>query len=168
MRFVLCLLIWILVVGGLWGYTRHRDAGLPENPPVTEAIAHAEGNYLLEITPTFSVEEDPFALQSDSGRPPSIELRLNGHILEHPDVAMNRGNVMQIRDLPELLAGFNEIYISVSPPLSETHLYHGVRVRLADGEKEIVDRTLWAGSGANVSGAVSFEIATGKDAHDEH
>lgn len=165
MRFLLSLLIWILFVGGLWSYTWYRDAKAPEGPPVAKAVARVEGNYRIEITPTFAIAEDPFALQSDTGATPSVELRLNGISLKHPDVEMSRGKVIQIRDLPELIAGFNEIYISASPPISENDLFHGLRVRLIDDDKEIVDKTLWAGHGAIVSGAVNFEVAAEKD-HD--
>ena len=168
MRFLLCLMIWIVFVGGLFAYTSHRDANLPEGPPPQKIEAHVEGDYLLELTPTFSIEQDPFALQSDSENTPSIDLRLNGQIITFPDMEMNRGKVIQIKDLPDMIAGFNEFYIKASPPISETDRHHGMRLRLLEGEYVIADETIWAGDGAIVSGTVNFKLAIEKDHHHDH
>jgi len=166
MRFILCIVIWIIFVGGLWVYTWQRDANLPDSPLAAPPVETVAGNYRLEITPTFSVETDPFALQADTPKTDSIELRLNGQLLQSPDEVISRGNVLEIDNIAEILTGFNEIYVSASPPISETDLDHGIRVRLLDGETIIVDDTIWAGRGARVSGSVSFQRLMKVD--DEH
>jgi len=168
MRFFLSLIIWIVFVGGLFVYTWQRDAGLPHGPSIVEAAKHIKGSYLLEITPTFSVEKDPFALQSDTDSPVSLDLQLNGQRLDVPVMEMSRGEVLRVRELPELQVGFNEFYVSASPPIAESMIDHGMRVRLLDGSSVILDDTIWASRGALVSGTISFTLAAGKDDPHDH
>lgn len=168
MRFFLCTLIWIIIVGGLWMYTWHRDAGRPDGPSEVKAVERIEGSYLLEITPTFSIEKDPFALQSDTRVTASLELRLNGRPLGVPAVEMSRGKVIQIQDLPDMQAGFNEFYISAAPPIMENMMDHGLRIKLSEGDTVIIDKTLWGSRGARVSGAVNFKLASKEEKPHEH
>jgi hypothetical protein len=44
---LLCLVICIVVVGGLWGYTWLRDARLPEGSSPLQAVEHVDGENLL-------------------------------------------------------------------------------------------------------------------------
>jgi hypothetical protein len=168
MRFFLSLFIWLVIVGGLFLYTWQRDAGLPQGPSIVEAAKHVKGDHLLEITPTFSVVKDPFALQSDTDETALLELRLNGKNLEAPAMDMRRGEVIRIRGLTELQVGFNEFYISASPPITENMLDHGIRVRLLDGSSVLLDDTIWASSGALVSGTINFTLAAETDDDHEH
>jgi len=166
MRFFLSLIIWLVIVGGLFLYTWQRDAGLPHGPSIVEAAKHVEGDHLLEITPTFSVVKDPFALQSDTDKAALLELKLNGKNLDAPAGDMRRGEVIRVLELPGLQVGFNEFYISASPPIAENMLDHGIRLRLLDGSSVLLDDTIWASSGAVVSGTISFTLAAETD--DEH
>jgi hypothetical protein len=163
MRFFLSLFIWLVMVGGLFFYTWQRDAGLPHGPSIVEAAKLVKGSHTLEITPTFSVEKDPFALQSETDNTAMLELRLNGKHIDVPATGMRRGEVMRIRELPDLQVGFNEFYVSASPPIAENMFDHGMRVRLIDGSSVLLDDTIWAGRGALVSGTVNFTLAAEKD-----
>lgn len=168
MRFILSLFIWLVIVGGLFAYTWQRDAGLPQGPSIVEAAKQVQGSHVLEITPTFSVVKDPFALQSDTENISLLEVSLNGNTLDVPAVEMRHGQVIQIHDLPKLQVGFNEFYVSASPPISESMLNHGMRVRLIDDSSIFFDDTIWASPGARVSGTINFTLAADKDDHDEH
>lgn len=167
MRFLLCFFIWIFFVGGLWTYTWQRDLKLPEKPSETLPAQTIRTDYILELTTTFSIEKDPFALDSDSEATPSIELRLNGQLLEFADEEFRRGIVQKINKIPDLPLGFNELFVSASPPISEVTLDHGIRIRVLDGDHIIVDETIWASYGARVSGTVGFTLtAKEEDGHD--
>ena len=166
MRFILSLITWLVIVGGLFLYTWQRDAALPTGPAVVAAAKQVEGNHILEITPTFSVVEDPFALQSDADKTALLELRLNGQSLDAPAVDMRRGEVIRIRELTDLQVGFNEFYVSASPPIDENMIDHGIRVRLLDGSNVLLDDTIWASRGAVVSGTINFTLAAETD--DDH
>ncbi len=75
MRLIIAVCIWFLLVGGLFAYMHEREKGsTAEHYELREATA----SFTLEITPTFSAEPDPFALQSDTGKKASaIVLKLN-------------------------------------------------------------------------------------------
>lgn len=169
MRFILTILIWIIFVGGLWGYTTQRDAALPQGPAQPAAPKILTGSYVLEITPSFSIEKDPFALvlDDDSSQTPGLEIRLNGRTLEVDAEPIKRGKVIRITKNLKLSQGFNEFYVKASPPMAETDLDHGLRVRLLDRSVPVVDQTIWGSSGAVVAGTVSFSLAAHKeDVHD--
>ena len=167
MRFLLTILIWVLFVGGLWAYTWHRDAGFPAGPHETGPVETLAGEFSLEITPTFSIEPDPFALQSESREAASLELSLNGRAIETAPETLSRGKTIQIHGLSGLQTGFNEIYVKASPPVTENMLAHGVRITVLDQGIALVDQTVWGGRGALVSGTVSFKLESAtKEDHD--
>ena len=167
MRFLLTLTVWIVIVGGMWLYTWQRDAGLPKGPSQARAVETVQGEYILEVTPTFSVEKDPFAL--DTGEDEALmTLALNGREIGLPDGEISRGRQVRIAGLDGFRAGTNEIFVKASPPPSESGMDHALRVRLTDRGFVIVDRTVWGGSGSLVSGTVSFELKHREEGHDDH
>ncbi|MCG8684089.1 MAG: hypothetical protein MI892_04385 [Desulfobacterales bacterium] len=167
MRFLLCIFVWIFFVGGLWAYTWQRDAGLPEGPAQVAALEVLTGDYVLEITPSFSIEKDPFALAIDDTPDSSgLEVRLNGTPLVVASDNISRGKVVKITEGLVLTAGFNEFYVKASPPTSEAHLDHGLRVKLLENGATLTDQTVWGSKGAVVAGSVSFNLAAHKE--DEH
>jgi len=168
MRFFFCALIWLVIVGGLWSYTGFRDAGLSKTPPVARAVQQVVGHFSLEITPTFSIEKDPFALQTDHQAPASFEVRLNGERLDVPQEGIKRGEVIKIPALSRLLVGFNEIYVKGSPPVAESSLSHGLRVVLTDRGHLVVDRTIWGGDGTLVSGTINFKFSPVEEGGHDH
>ena len=169
MRFLLTILIWIIFVGGLWGYTTQRDAALPKGPAQVAAPKILTGSYVLEITPSFSIEKDPFALALDDNESQSrgLEIRLNGRTLGVAAEQIKRGKVIQITKNLKLSQGFNEFYVKASPPMAEIDLDHGLRVRLLERGVPVVDQTVWGSSGSVVAGTVSFSLVAHKeDVHD--
>ena len=168
MRFLLIILIWIFFVGGLWGYTIQRDASLPKGPAQVAAPKILTGSYVLEITPSFTIEKDPFALAlDDASPPPGLEVRLNGRALGVDSGQIKRGKMIRITKNLNLSQGFNEFYVKASPPMAETDLDHGLRIRLLDRGGPVFDRTVWGSTGAVVAGSVSFTLAGHKeDVHD--
>lgn len=167
MRFLLTILIWICFVGGLWAYTAQRDASLPQSPAQVAAPKVLTGSYVLEITPSFSIEKDPFALalDDDASHTQGLEVRINGRRLGMASGEIKRGKVIRITKNLILSQGFNEFYVKASPPMAETHLDHGLRVRLLDRGLPVVDQTVWGSAGAVVAGAVSFSLAAPKEDH---
>ena len=66
MRFILSLTIWLILVGGLYGYTQLRDKSRSVSVERQPQVAAAIGEYSLRLTPTFTVERDPFALITET------------------------------------------------------------------------------------------------------
>ncbi len=157
MRFFLVVVIWVVIVGGLWGYVLQRDSRRLQPSVQTQADLSVAKSFAVEITPTFSIEKDPFALTTTDEPVLSLEIRLNGNTLSLPSEELLRGQTVRIDRVTGIQAGYNEILINASPPLQESSLEHGVRVKLIEGDSIEVDETLWAAQGALVSGTISFD-----------
>ena len=158
MRFLISIAVWVGFVGGLFLYTGWRDARVVSGTEVkTAAAAHRQ--YAIEITPTFSLEEDPFALRTDSGTEAPLELRLNGRLLPVPVENLRRGRPLKIEGVEGVVVGGNEIHIKASPPTGEGELDNCVRLRLFEEGVAVADATVWGSQGALVSGTVPFTIS---------
>jgi hypothetical protein len=155
------------MLGGLslYIYQRDRHAPVPVQAPVTHEVSSQD--FILEITPTFSPELDPFALQGDAGDATSLVVRTAQRELFRAEGGLERGVPIRVQPVRGLVEGRNELYLQAQPPVGEAHRDHAVRVRLLWGNREIFDETLWGLKGANVTGTIPFTLtATVEDAHD--
>lgn len=173
MRFILTAFIWIAIVGGLWLYTQQRqqvEASIEISQPHQESL---QQHFELILTPTFTIEPDPFALQVTDEPDTAIELRVNGQQLEVAAASLQRGIPLVVADIKGLVAGQNEIYVQASPPIQESWRNHGMRVQLKRTGIPLLDSTIWAGEGARVVGTVNFALdnegdTAGTGVADEH
>jgi hypothetical protein len=162
MRFLLVVTIWVFIVGGLWSYVSHRDAKRQHIVADTPVDLSVEGQFAIEITPTFSTEKDPFALvTSDSSS--TFEVKLNGAAIEFDTEDLLRGRTVRVADISGVLSGHNELLVTASPPLSENTMEHGIRVKFYEDSTLLVDKTLWTQQGALVSGTISFSHSNAKE-----
>lgn len=161
MRFILTALIWVVIVGGLWLYTQQRQQVAGSLTPSQPQLARLEQQFDLLLTPTFTVESDPFALRVTDEVDTAIELSVNGTRLAIAAERLQRGVALLMKDIQGLVAGHNEIYVQASPPLQESGRSHGLRVQLVRAGSTLLDSTIWAGEGARVAGTVNF-VLTGQ------
>ena len=169
MRFIFSLLIWLIIVGGLWAYTSYRDSAIPPAASTVPLVDHTvDERVTIELTPTFDLEEDPFALRTEDQPSASIELKLNGRPVALPKEPVRHGMALRMDGIAGLLTGHNEVFVQASPPLAESGLEHGVRVKILTTHGVIGDRTVWSSGGALVSGSFGFTYQPGKEeAHDQ-
>jgi hypothetical protein len=167
MRFLLCLIIWVVFVGGLYAYTEQRDRGFVAEIAVAEVDQGSAERLSIELTPTFSVEDDPFALQTQEQSAP-FDLRVNGVPVDIANLPIARGQTLFIRDLEVALGDHNELFIKASPPVSESHLNHGIRLRLLNKDRVLADQTIWSSGGGLVSGTVPFEPPVSPETDHDH
>lgn len=167
MRFLLTLAIWIVFIGGLYLYTAQRNATatIPQETADTAAAPKTERKITIELTPTFSIEEDPFALKTDVQAQP-LEVRVNGIPLPVKADDIGRGRTLIVSDVSLTEAEHNEVFVKASPPIAENSIEHGIRIRLLDSGKVLADRTVWSSGGGLVAGSVSFELTDGEAGHD--
>jgi len=166
MRFVLTVLVWLIMVGGLSLYIHERDRRKPPEikAPATEAARMED--YTLEITPTFSTEPDPFALRGDPAASATLVVRLGERELFRSEQALPAGETVSVHPVAGLIVGPNELYLRASPSLNEARMDHAVRVRLLQGNRVVFDETLWGRSGVNVAGTIPFTLTeTPEDKH---
>jgi hypothetical protein len=159
MRIVLSIVIWIVFVGGLWSYIHQRELHQGNRPSLTaQQLEQSDRVINISLTPTFSAEKDPFALTVDSGDSQDLTIRVNGKKLNTSSINLERGNAVSLAEIDNILAGKNELYIEVSPPVKDAHLAQALRVEIADGTKKLLDSTIWGQGGALLSGSFFFEI----------
>lgn len=154
MRFVLVTLIWLVIVGGLKLYTERRDTALARSPRQPVAEIMAMGTFALEITPTFGIEPDPFALTTTDAQP--MEIRVNGITLAPPADGPRANTPLRFDNVENIRHGHNEIFIRASPPFDEGGRVYGIRVRCFHDAESLTDQTIWAEGGATVVGTVGF------------
>ncbi len=167
MRFLLCFIIWVVFVGGLYAYTEQRDRGVVPKSAVAIVAEKTRERISIELTPTFSVEADPFALQTQEQKAP-FDLRLNAMPVDIANLSISRGQTLFIRDLEVALSDHNELFIKASPPLAESHLTHGIRIRLLKQDQVLADQTIWSSGGGLVSGTVPFKLPASPETDHDH
>lgn len=168
MRFLLVVTIWVVIVGGLWGYISDRDAKRQQIIAATPVDLSVEGQFAIEVTSTFSTEEDPFALTTSDNSAPPLTVKLNGMAIDIHTQEVLRGKTIRYEDVDGILSGHNEIYVTASPPLSENTLEQGVRIKLYEDNALVVDQTVWADQGALVSGTISFSYSKKEEGSHDH
>ena len=168
MRIALTALIWLIMVGGLTLYIQQRDRRLPPAIRTPATGAAPMEKYSLEITPTFSPETDPFALQGDPAASATLLVRLGERELFRSEQALPAGKTVSVHAVAGLVVGHNELYLQATPPLSEALMDHAVRVRLLQGNRELFDHTLWGLSGAKVAGTIPFTLEKSAEAGHDH
>ncbi|ADD68905.1 conserved hypothetical protein [Denitrovibrio acetiphilus DSM 12809] len=160
MRFVLTIAVWAVIlsaVGFLFSARSDIDRvqevnGSTNTYPVT-----------FELTTTFSVEEDPFALQIDDTASPFI-LTLDGEVILSKKQGI-KDREMFITEKYELKPGRHELFIKANP--SDTSLNNAVHIRVLQNGNPINENTYWFTPGQTVNAAHSFTLET-KDNKDEH
>lgn len=162
MRFVFTAVLWLVLLGGLWLYSSQRKMVQPIVPAAEEIGRQGPVPFFVELTATFDSEADPFSIDTKSSSAPAI-LRLNGRLIHISAAGLRRGAVLRLKDIMGVVSGYNEIYMAVSPPLSEKELEHGLRLKFFAGERILVDHTAWSGNGAIVSDSVGFVYDKGEE-----
>lgn len=166
MRPVAALLIWIVLVGGLWAYMNTRGS-------IREAASFkptvARGSFQLEVTPTFSAEPDPFALQTDDEtKAPALTVRVNGLEVLRLSGDVAEGVPIRVEPLKGLVEGRNELYVEASPPIHAVGKSHAVRVRILRDGEVLASHSFWSEPGSKISTTfpVELETTSGGAAHE--
>lgn len=168
MRFLLTALIWLVLIGGLSFYIHQRDTRIIPQGRAKAAVEVAGADYLLEVTPTFGVEPDPFALLDEGQAAATLLVRLGGRDIYRGEQPLARGEALRIGPVEGLVVGNNEFYLEASPPFEEAHLSHALRVRLLHAEVVQLDQTLWSAAGGKVSGTLAFILEPAVETDHDH
>ncbi len=142
-------------MGGTGLFLRLDTPGVVPPPLLPHAEA-ATGDFALEITTSFALAPDPFALTVDTAQDRALTVRLSGSIVHEAD-AMPPEGVLRIAPIPGLLVGINEFHVLATPPVDQmdkSEVRHALRLRLLRGDAPIAEQTFWAPRGAPVSGTL--------------
>jgi hypothetical protein len=161
------VIIWVLLIGGLTVYMQSRDTAAVG---VTYKLHSAEGIFALQITTTFAVEPDPFALRTGQNEASALLVKLNGNEILRRTDRVQAGTPIRLEPVPGLIDGRNEFYLEANPPVGLANLSYAVRVQLFRDEQLIADRSLWSEPGSRIASAFQVSVAKDlkeKDAHHE-
>jgi hypothetical protein len=141
MRFVAVILIWVVLVGGLTLFVNREREGVAD---VYVPPEQAAGVFWLDVTPTFSVTPDPFALQIDDNSPIALVIRLNNNEVLQVSEDLQKGRAIEVKPLDGLVVGDNEFFIKAQPATAEMAHANALRLRLFHGTELLMDETFWS------------------------
>jgi len=159
MRLGLVALIWLCILGGAIGFM-HVEAPTAM-VPVPE-VRRVAGDYSLEVTATFPLEPDPFALTVDGAPAGVLTVSYDGETIFAPE-RLQPHEPRRISPLPDMMAGVNEFLVSAAPPVGAES--HAVRLRLFRGDVPLAEETFWAAQGAHITGALRVDANELRDEH---
>jgi hypothetical protein len=170
MRVITAIVVWVVILGSITSFQRHREMLRTSQAtgPLPVAAA-ATAVYSLAITPTFKAETDPFALQTDTNvASAALLVRMTGTDLLRVTDQVEAGQALHIKALPEIRVGLNEIYIEGCPPTAQGQQRHAVLVELFRNDVWIQQASFWSVPGAKVTGVLRFEIAEDEGEEADH
>jgi len=160
MRFVLTLSVWVVIITLVSVLFTSRGA-----VSITNEIKETTENKLpvtIEITPTFAVEKDPFALDI-GGAKGAFEVLLDGRtILSKTEGIHDREPV--VTDSYMLETGSHEIFIKANPSSSEKS--NAVRIRVLAAGNPLTDNTYWFDPGQTVNASEIFSLENKGGSHE--
>lgn len=169
-RIPFVILVWALLLGGMTFYMRHRDGRRRAMAaPTARTADRAEGTFSVEVTPTFPVEADPFALRTDADRGDAgLVVLLNGRDLLRRSDGGEPGEVIRLDGVAGFAVGANEVRVEAYPPEEPGDRRHFVQVRVLRNGAPLADDTFWSEGGAAVTGSLGVEVPSGaEDSHDD-
>ena len=141
-RFVYVLLIWVVLLGGLQLFLQTRSQGRVVSVPEVEV---ASGQYRLEVTTTFAVEPDPFALSVDvNDLAPALLVQLEGRALVTITDRLEAGKPIIVQPLTGMKVGRNEFLVKAHPPPAQAQRANALRLSLFRDEKLLAERSSWS------------------------
>ncbi len=164
MRPALAIIIWVILIGGLTAYMQSRETAAVG---VSYKLHSAEGVYALQITTTFDVEPDPFALRTDENEASALLVKLNGKEILRRSDRVQAGTPIRVEPVPGLTGGRNEFYLEANPPVSLANLSYAVRVQLFRDGQLIADRSLWSEPGSRIASTFQVSVARDLNAKDD-
>lgn len=168
MRLILVAAVWVVFVGGVALYVARRD----EHGDIASYEARpAAGTFSVEVTTSFPVEADPFALTAGGATAAGLILKVNGVEVLRRTEGVKVGEATVASPVPAVVVGKNELFIEAHPPQDQLLRSQAVRVRvLRDGEP-VAEKTFWSEPGVPLSATFPLEVpaeAKKEGGHDDH
>lgn len=168
MRIFITLLIWIGLFGGLLLYMHHRGTAAAATASHFE-IQYTEDTYSLVLTPTFTAEPDPFALDiGDDDGPAALRLQLNGREILRRTDTVRAAVPVRIDDLENVKLGANELYLEANPPAEVINQSHAVRLQIFRNDNLLAETTFWSEPGVLLTGTFRFNVEPPRDHEQEN
>ncbi len=151
-RIFYALALCIVILGGAGLFLREKPS---KAGPADFRYTQASKAYSLELTPTFSLEKDPFALNPDES--PALVVSLGDKELLALD-SVPEGEPVLLEEIPGLVRGMNEFFIKATPSAASASGAHALRVRLLQGPVVVAEESYWTGQGLPVNAVFRAEL----------
>lgn len=155
MRPFAAIMIWIVLVGGLYFYMESRDHAPVSHSTPAQMVSD---DYRLVLTTTFNAEKDPFDLKTDSESGNAFAIKLNGLELIRSGDVFEAGKPVILDNIAGIKIGANEFLVQANPPHDSSGMASAVRVQLFRFHEEILDRTFWADPGSKIVSNFKIQI----------
>jgi hypothetical protein len=172
-RIAAALLLWVIVLGGLNLYMkRFETSGSDAASSSRQRLAQVEAPYAMELTTTFSVESDPFALTAGvSKEPAGLVVQLQGHEVLRKGGEVEAGAPIVLNPVPGLVRGLNEFFVEANMPLDSIGRSYALRFRLMQAGSPVAEETFWSEGENRITGVLRVSLENDKEnggPHHEH
>ena len=126
----------------------------------------------MDITTTFDIEPDPFAVRTDDAPPAALVLRFAQRDLLRVTDRLSAGQAVRVDEVPGVTVGPNEFFLEATPPLSAGGSAHAVRVRVLRDGVVVDERTFWSEPGLSIASGFVLDVPEAgrvhRDEDDDH
>jgi hypothetical protein len=165
-RILAALLLWAFVLGGLDLYMRRFEA----SPRVVASASSQEkprtqlqAIYSMELTTTFGVEPDLFALNANtSEEPATLVVRLGDHEILKETRKVAAGVPIRVAPVPGIDRGLNEFFVEAGMSTESSGKSFALRLRLMRDGLQIAEKTFWSEGENKIAGTFQVNIEEGK------
>lgn len=159
MRFILTGAVWLVILTVVFMLFSVRN---PENTAHQIETERNKTAVSFEITTTFSVEKDPFALDI-GGEVSAFTLVLDGETIFSAEEGVN-DRVPFITIETEVPYGQHELFVKANP--SEGGISQAVRIKVLNHGNILNEETYWFQSGQTVNASHIFNLEEKEENHD--
>jgi hypothetical protein len=162
-RIAIALLLWVIVLGGLNLYMRQFEtSGSDAASSSRQRPAQAEAPYAMELTTTFNVEPDPFALTANASEEPAgLVVQLQGNEILRKTREVETGAPI-VLNVPGLVRGLNEFFVEANMPLESIGKSYALRLRLTQAGSPVAEETFWSEGENRITGILRVSLENDK------
>lgn len=159
-RIATALLLWVIVLGGLNLYMKRFETSDPDAASSSrQRLAQVEAPYAMELTTTFDVEPDPFALTVNASKEPAgLVVQLQGHEVLRKGGEVEAGTPIVLNPVPGLVRGLNEFFVEANMPLDSIGKSYALRLRLMQAGSLVTEETFWSEGGNRITGLLRVSL----------
>ena len=159
MRIAAAVGICIVILGGMTLYMTSQDSTTRHQDHTEEAASLVDAVYTVEVTATFDLEPDPFALTlDDSDEPPSLRVTLQGKEIIEETKDLTAGIPLRSEAVSGLREGINEFYVEAAVPKEYSGKSAALRIRLLLKDRPVAEKTIWSDGETGIAGVFRADL----------
>ena len=159
MRIATAVAICIVILGGMTLYMSSHDSAARHRDRTVEAVHLADADYTVEVTATFDLEPDPFALTlDDRDDPPVLRVALEGKDIVRETKNLPAGIPLRSKAVTGLREGINEFYVEAAVPEEDSGKSAALRIRLLTGDRSVAEHTIWSDGDVVIAGVFRADL----------